>query len=129
MVGLERLKGAPYAETNDFLFLIEGEGKPVDNLVFPGVGIIRKDQAKRYVQDGNLDPNLHANTRTVVAQFGEKALRQVSLRCSSEFTTQEHLLKAKRKNRARVEGINLVRCPVPGCDHSIIAHDQTKNYR
>src|SRR5678816_1801834 len=74
MVGLERLKSAPYAETNDFLFLIEGEGKSLDNLVFPGVGIIRKDQAKRYVQDGNLDPNLHSNTGTVVAQFGEKAL-------------------------------------------------------
>ena len=40
---LGRLKGAPDAKANDFLFFVKEERKPVNELVWPGVWIIRKD--------------------------------------------------------------------------------------
>ncbi len=57
---LRRLKGAPDAKANDSLFFVKEERKPVNELVCPGIWIIRKDQAKRYIDDGDLDSDFHA---------------------------------------------------------------------
>ena len=57
---LEQLKGTSYAESEDGLFLIEEKGKTINNLIFPGIRIIRKDQSERYIDDGYLDTHFHS---------------------------------------------------------------------
>ena len=114
MVGLKWLKSAPYAETNDFLFLIEGKWKSLNKLVWSRVGIIRKDQAKRYVQHRNLNPDLHPNAAADVAEFVEKALRQSHRGICLSFTAQEDLLKTKGKTRSKDRmGLFVAHYPIP----------------
>ena len=40
---LRRLKGAPDTKAYDSLFFVKEKRKPVNELVWPGIGIIRKD--------------------------------------------------------------------------------------
>lgn len=103
MVGLKWLKSAPYAETNYFLFLVEGEWESLNKLVRSRVGIIRKDQAKRYIQHGDLDADLHAKATADVAKLVEKALRQSHCGICLSLTAQEDLLKTKGKTGRRIE--------------------------
>ena len=69
-----RLKGASDTEADDPLFFVKEERKPVNKLVRPGIWIIRKDQAKRYIDDGHLDPDFHAEAGSVIAEFRKEAL-------------------------------------------------------
>src|SRR6185369_14088855 len=68
---LRRLKGAPDTKANDFLFFVKEKRKPVNELVFAGIGIIRKDQSKRYIDDGYLNPDFHSQARPVIADAVE----------------------------------------------------------
>ena len=91
---LKRLKGPPDTEANDFLFFVKEERKPVYNLILAGVWIIRKDQAKRYIDDRYLDPYFHAQTGPVIAEFREQTLRQSDRAIRLRLTTEKHRLKA-----------------------------------
>ena len=68
---LRRLKGTPDTKANDFLFFVKEKWKPVNDLVFAGIGIIRKDQTKRYIDDGYLHAHFHTHARPVIADTVE----------------------------------------------------------
>lgn len=64
---LKRLKGTPDTKANDSLLFVEEKRKPVNDLIWPGIRIIRKDQTKRYIDDRYLDPHFHTQAGSVVA--------------------------------------------------------------
>src|SRR6266404_3128704 len=70
------LKSAANAEAEHALFLAlaKEEGKTIDNLVFPSVGIISINKTKRHVENRYLETNLGAHTAADVGELGEQAL-------------------------------------------------------
>ena len=102
IVGSKRLKGAPYAEANNSLLLVEEKRKSVNDLVLPGVGIIRKYQAKRHVDDGHLNSQLHAEATAKVTEFAKERLRQANRRVGLRLPAQEDLLETEGQLRERI---------------------------
>ena len=102
MVGSGALKSAPDAKANDFLFFVKEERKPVNELVWPGIRIIRKDQTKRYIDDGNLHPDFHSHAGPVVAKIREQTLRQLHHAVGLRLAAQEDRLESARQQCQRV---------------------------
>ena len=69
--GFDSLEGAAYAEAEDALFLVKDKWKPINDLILPGVWIIRINEAKRHVQNWDLEADFGTEAAADVAKFGE----------------------------------------------------------
>src|ERR1051325_11725003 len=125
---LGRLKGAPDTKANDFLFFVKEERKPVNELVWPGVWIIRKDQTKRYIDDGHLHPHFHSQTGSIVAKTGKQTLRQLHHTVGLSVAAKEDRLKSSRQQGQRVYRSSLRLIEFGLADYAIVARDERQKY-
>src|SRR2546426_4861805 len=74
------LKCAAYAEPKYALFLVKEEWKTIDDLVFPSVGIISINEAKRHVQNRYLEAKLGSEAATDVGKLRKQTFIQPDYR-------------------------------------------------
>src|SRR6185437_12311360 len=106
------------------------ERKPVNELVWPGIGIIRKDQTKRYIDNGYLDSDLHTQTGSVITDRVEQRLGQFDDAVRLRLATKEHGLKTRRQSGERIWRIQgLRRLKFGHCYEAIVTRHQTNETR
>src|SRR6266849_8751846 len=86
------LKSPAYAEPEHALFLVEPERKSIDNLVLASVWIISINEAKRHVENRNLEANLGAHAAAKVRKLRKQTLVQAHHSVPLRFAAQENLL-------------------------------------
>jgi hypothetical protein len=94
------LKSAAYAEPENALFLTKDKWKTVNELVFPRVGIISINKAKRHVENWNLKANLGAHTAPYIRELGEQTFIKADYGICLRVATHKYWKEPDRQTLA-----------------------------